>query len=145
MLHILNENKDLKEKRFRLGINIKKYLCDILKNYNGDKTIEGYKRLNNIIDMDTNYNGIAYNEMKRIKNWFDSNPFMSKTIEYKLNGGDIMKNWVNSTLIKAEQEVKDWKESLKKAGKTNVYIKPHTKERNGKVSKLNLNNKNNKL
>ena len=51
MLHFINEggNSELKNRKFVLSKGIKKHLMSILKNYNGDKTIEGYKRLNNLL------------------------------------------------------------------------------------------------
>ena len=69
MLHIITEsNKELKNRVFPLPDGVRKILQKTLEEYNGDKTIEGYKRLNNILDM----NNISYNEMKRIKNFFDN-------------------------------------------------------------------------
>ena len=53
MIHLLFEggNKDLKNRKFPLPKGVRKYLATILNNYNGDKDVEGYKRLNNILEM----------------------------------------------------------------------------------------------
>ena len=57
---------------------------NVLNSYNGDKTANGYQRLTNILKMD----GIMYNEMKRIKNFFDNYKGSDKSSEYVLNGGE---------------------------------------------------------
>ena len=62
-------NKDLKGRYFPLGDGIRKYLTNLLNTYEGDKGLPGYKRLCNILEMP---NGIEYNELKRIKNFFDN-------------------------------------------------------------------------
>lgn len=125
MIVFVNENKELKNRTFPLATNIRKHLQNVLKNYNGDKTVDGYKRLNNILQMDT----ISYNEMKRIKNFFDNFNGREDSVEYILNGGDFMKTWVNNTLNTATKAVHDFKQAKKDAGIKNAFIKPHEKER----------------
>ena len=68
MLHILTENNELKNRRFPIPDGVRKILQQTLSNYNGDKTIDGYKRLNNLLSTDT----ISFQELKRIKNFFDN-------------------------------------------------------------------------
>ena len=66
MLHLLIEgNSELKNRSFKIPKEVRELLQNTLDNYNGDKTIDGYKRLNNLLSMDT----ISYQEMKRIKNY----------------------------------------------------------------------------
>ena len=116
MIHFLVEdgNRKLKGRLFPLGRKIKKHLINTLSDYEqsgGDKTVDGYKRLNNLL-----YNmpdGIEYNEMKRIKNYFDHSQGAEKTIEYYLNGGRPMQLWVDSMLNLATTAVADQKEALK--------------------------------
>src|SRR5574344_46186 len=129
MLHIITEsNKELKNRVFPLPDGVRKILQKTLEDYNGDKTIEGYKRLNNILDM----NNISYNEMKRIKNFFDNYKGTDKSFEYILNGGDAMKTWVNNTLNTATKAVHDFKQAKKDAGISNAFIKNHEKNRQTK-------------
>ena len=132
MLHFLNEggNAELKHRFFPLGINIRKHLQRTLNNYNGDKDVDGYKRLVNILSME---NGIAYNEMKRIKNFFDNFQGSQDSIEFILNGGQPMMLWVNATLNRATQTIKDFKAAKKAAGIKNAYIRPHEKDRQNKT------------
>lgn len=137
MIHFINEggNSDLKGKRFHVPDGILKYLKTTYEQYDGDKTIEGYKRLGNMITMSEEDGGIAYNEMKRIKSWFDNHPYSSKTAEYTLNGGDVMRNWIDATLGHATNVIKAGKEALKDAGVDNAFRKSHEKNRQTKPSK----------
>ena len=127
MIHLLLEggNKDLKNRQFPLPKGVRKYLVATLKNYTGDKDVDGYKRLNNVLSM----NGIKYQEMKRLKNYFDSFQGDVNSDEYKLNGGDVIKTWVNNTLNTATTAIKGFKQAKKDAGIANAFIKPHTKDR----------------
>lgn len=149
MIHLLFEggNKDLKNRQFPLPKGVRKYLASLLKNYNGDKDIDGYKRLNNVLAMD----GIKYQEMKRLKNYFDNFQGDINSDEYKLNGGDVIKTWVNNTLNTATTALRDFKQAKKDAGISNAFIKPHDKDRliNGKIkptiSKFQTKNITNKI
>ena len=147
MLHIITENNELKNRKFPIPDGVRKYLQKTLDNYNGDKTIDGYKRLNNILSM----NGIAYNEMKRLKNFFDNYQGTDKSAEFILNGGEPMKNWVNNTLYTATKAVHDFKQAKKDAGINNAFIKHHSKDRQNKrknkptVAKFDTKNTNRKL
>ena len=128
MLHIITENNELKHRTFPLPDGVRKILNKTLSNYHGDKTIEGYKRLNNILDMNT----ISYQEMKRIKNFFDNYNGSDKSAEFILNGGDAMKTWVNNTLYTATKSIHDFKQAKKDAGINNAFIKHHEKDRQSK-------------
>ena len=126
MLHLIFEgNQDLNNRTFPLAKGIKKHLRNTLDNYTGDKTVDGYKRLNNVLEMDS----ISYHEMKRIKNFFDNYKGTPKSTEFILNGGEPMMNWVNNTLNTATKAVRDFKQAKKDAGINNAFIKPHEKQR----------------
>ena len=134
MVYFLLEdgNSELKGRFFPLGNGIRKHLEATLKNYTGDKSSEGYKRLNNILSME---NGITYEEMKRIKNFFDNFQGNDQSPEYILNGGDEMKIWVNNTLNTATAAIKGFKQAKKDAGFSNAFIKPHEKDRQNSPGK----------
>lgn len=146
MLHLLltEENSELKNRCFPIPKEVRKILQSTLNNYNGDKTVDGYKRLNNILSMDN----ISYHEMKRIKNFFDNYNGTDKSAEFILNGGQPMKNWVNATLNQATKAVYDFKQAKKDAGADNAFIKPHEKDRQNHKknkptqTKFNVSNKN---
>ena len=129
MLHILTEgNSELNHRVFPIPDNVRKLLRQTLKNYDGDKTVDGYKRLNNLLSSDT----ISYHELKRIKNFFDNYNGTDESVEYILNGGTAMKNWVDNTLKLATKAVQDFKQAKKDAGIKNAFIKPHEKDRQNK-------------
>lgn len=146
MLHLLltEENSDLKNRTFPLPDGVRDLLQKTLDNYNGDKTIDGYKRLNNLLSMDN----ISYREMKRIKNFFDHYNGTDKSTEFILNGGEPMKNWVNDTLDLATKAIHDFKQAKKDAGVSNAFIKSHEKDRQNHkknkptVAKFNVSNRN---
>ena len=144
MLHIITENNDLKNRTFPLPDGVRKILQKTLDNYNGDKTVDGYKRLNNILNMQT----ISYHELKRIKNFFDHYNGSDKSAEFILNGGEPMKTWVNNTLYTATKAVHDFKQAKKDAGISNAFIRNHSKDRQNKKKnkptqvKYNINNVN---
>lgn len=124
MLYLFEDgNSELKGRKFPLPIGIRKHLTQILNNFNGNKNSVGYKRLNNLLSMD----GIEYNEMKRIKNFFDNFNGKEDSIEFQLNGGKAMQTWVNNTLSTATNAIKGFKNAKKEAGMDNSFIKPHTK------------------
>ena len=124
MLHIITEeNSQLIGKTFLIPNGIKKHLVSTFKSYDGDKTVDGYKRLKNLIELDR----ISYNELRRIKNFFDNYVATTQSSEYILNGGDTMKYWVDTTLDKATKAIRDFKYTKKNAGFKNAFIKPHTK------------------
>lgn len=125
MLIFVNENKELNNRTFPLADNIRKHLQHTLDTYDGDKTVDGYKRLNNVLDMNT----ITYQEMKRIKNFFDNFKGTDKSVEFILNGGEPMKTWVNNTLNTATKAIHDFKQAKKDAGISNAFIKSHEKQR----------------
>lgn len=126
MLYLFEDgNSELKNKKFVLPDGIRRFLTQTLTNFKGNKNSVGYKRLNNLLKM----NGIEYNEMKRIKNFFDNFNGKEDSIEFQLNGGKAMQTWVNNTLSTATNAVKNFKNAKKEAGITNSFIKPHTKNR----------------
>ena len=97
-------------------------------NKNNDTT-EGYKRAKGILENKK----IEYGQMKRIKNWFDSFDGDYKDMEYRLNGGKTMNNWIDSTLNKEREAIKKPKEIKSKTGLSNQFIKTHNKN----VNKIN--------
>ena len=131
MIHFINEdgNQELKNRVFPLSNGIKKHLMQTLNDYNGDKTIDGYKRLNNLLSMN---NGIKYEEMKRLKNFFDNYSGSPKSMEFILNGGEPMKLWVYNTLNTATTAIHNFKQAKKDAGMSNAFIKSHEKNRQTK-------------
>ena len=70
---------------------------------------------------------INYQQLKRIKNWFDSFQGAQNDIEYILHGADYVKNWVDQTLDGWRSDVEAGKE-VKSEVLPNQYIQTHTKD-----------------
>jgi hypothetical protein len=58
----------------------------------GNEKSIGFNRAKNLIDKPT----ITYQNLKRIKNYFDTHD--SKHKDYLVNGGHVMKDWINKLL-----------------------------------------------
>ena len=124
MIHLLLEgNKELNNRTFTLPKGVRNYLSSILSQYKGNKNVDGYDRLNNLLSMGQ----ITYQEMKRLKNFFDNFQGDNNSVEYTLNGGDALKTWVNNTLYTATSAIKDYKQAKKDAGIKNAFIRHHEK------------------
>jgi hypothetical protein len=89
-----------------------------------DENTEGFNR-NKELQTKTY---IDYKQLKRIKNFFDN--FKGKQTEpsFILNGGVVMKNWVNDELRKMREFGDLTKRNKKDTGMQNAYIKPHEKK-----------------
>ena len=112
-----------------LGNAVKKYET---LNKGGEPT-EGYQRALGILED----NRVEYKHMKRIKNWFDTWEGSHDDIEYELNGGKTMHNWVDGTLTRETEAIKAPKKIKSQTGMANQFIKNHEKD-NNKVYKNSL-------
>ena len=62
-----------------------------------------------------------------MKNFFDNYNGKRKGTTYMLNGGTMMKVWIEKTLEHARQNVKGKKEAMKNVGMDNEFIDTHEK------------------
>lgn len=116
-----------------VGNAVKTYETLKKEEINNNKPTEGYKRAKGILENKK----IEYKQMKRIKNWFDNYEGDHKDIEYRLNGGKTMHNWVESTLNKETLALKGPKKIKSETGLANQFIKQHEKD-NNKVNRHTL-------
>jgi len=111
---IILENQLLTGRVIYLPIELVKHLSQVLVSHENCQNCDGYKRLKHILY--PNYNKqdnaseqskpcVKYNELKRIKNFFDNYGGGTNGIEYILNGGTPMKTWVDNTLTSMRSEV----------------------------------------
>ena len=70
---------------------------------------EGYTRNQELQSQES----ISYPQLKRIKNFFDNYQGKENEFPFILNGGRIMKNWVDSELNRMRNNVKDRNHSSK--------------------------------
>lgn len=88
-------NSSLYNKTIELPKDIKEYLQICFDHIpNSDSSIEGHKRNEEL--RDSGY--VTYQQLGRIKNWFDNYDGDGTDAPYILNGADYMKNWVENTI-----------------------------------------------
>lgn len=88
-------NKDLYNKNITLPKEVLEYLTVCFEYLpDANSNVEGYNRNQEL--RDSGY--VTYQQLGRIKNWFDTYSGDGKDAPYILNGADYMRNWVNRTL-----------------------------------------------
>jgi hypothetical protein len=112
-------NSALENKYWELSDEITNHLSRIFNAYKGDENVQGYKRLKDLIDK----RECSYQQMKRIKNFFDSFNGTKNDTPYLLNGGTKMKQWVDDCLSNARQDIKGKKKSMMNIGMDNQFQK----------------------
>lgn len=105
-------NSKLQGQSFDIDKKIKDHLNLIFNAYKGAKNEEGYQRLEKLVGKDS----ISYEQLKLIKNFFDSYNGSKKSTPYLLNGGTIMKNWVQETLDDARGNSNNTEKSMNDIG-----------------------------
>lgn len=116
-------NKDLYGQKVPIPEDVLKYLEQCHDSAKGaSETTEGYKRNEDLRDKKE----ITYQQLKRIKNWFDNFEGHENDLPYILNGGHYVKNWVHNTLTSMRDNVHNTKKN-KSEVLPNQFIQPHEK------------------
>jgi hypothetical protein len=116
-------NSDLYGKTFILPEEVVNYLQQCFDAAKGaSQSNQGYRRN---IEL-RNSKEVTYQQLKRMKNWFDGFDGDRDDLEYILNGGDYVKNWVNNTLESKRNDV-DLGKEIKSVVLPNQYIDTHEK------------------
>jgi len=88
-------NSNLYNKTIELPKEVVEYLQVCFDHIpNSDPSIEGHKRNEEL--RDSGY--VTYQQLGRIKNWFDNYEGDGTDAPFVLNGADYMKNWVENTI-----------------------------------------------
>ena len=88
-------NSNLYNKNIELPKEVVEYLQTCFNHIpNSDPSVEGHKRNEEL--RDTGY--VTYQQLGRIKNWFDNYEGDGTDAPFILNGADYMKNWVENTI-----------------------------------------------
>jgi len=117
-------NKDLYGKKIELPEEVVGYLkqCYDAAQGGNDKT-EGYRRN---IEL-RNSGHVTYQQLKRMKNFFDNFTGEDNDLPFILNGGHYVKNWVNQNLNSMRNNV-DLGKEIKSIVLPNQYNAPHQKD-----------------
>jgi len=117
-------NKDLYGKTFSLPEDVVNYLQQCYDSAHGaNDTTEGYRRN---IEL-RNSRQVTYQQLKRMKNWFDSFGGDRNDLSYILNGGDYVKGWVNTTLNSLRNDIHQSKK-IKSIVLPNQFNSEHEKD-----------------
>ena len=104
---------------------IPKHILDILRksiSKYSNQSVENVKRAQELSD--TGY--ATYQQLKRIKNWFESSGD-STSPEFQILGGSALKGWIDHTLESSRESKRLPKQIKSDAAIANQFIKTHTK------------------
>jgi len=127
-------NSDLKDKKYTCPDEIIDELNVSLSKYQSGGDTKGFKRAKEIVEKKK----ITYQQMKRIKNYFDNYNGDGNNSEYQLNGGNKMRKWVNKALKVDRDNIDKVKSAKKDGGLDNVYLKTHEKDNNKRPMNVNI-------
>jgi len=108
-----------------------KHLSDSFGTIEGNNNIEGYKRNQDL----RKSRKATYQQIKRIKNWFDGYNGNKEDAPFILNGGDRMHQWCDEVLRVWRDNDNGGKKIKSDAGMQNQYLDSHEK------NSFNLNDK----
>jgi hypothetical protein len=127
-------NSDLKDKVWQCPDELLGKLKSNLANFGGKEGSRGVQRIKDIID----YPKVSYSQMKRLKNYFDTYEGDGSDNEYKMIGGDEMKNWVNNSLKTSRDAIYNVKNTRMMAGEENQFIDTHEKDNNSNPTDVSI-------
>jgi hypothetical protein len=100
-----------------------KHLDDCFSTVQGNQNIEGYNRNQQL----RKSKQATYQQIKRIKSWFDNFSGKKEDAPFILNGGDRMKTWCDEVLRVWRENDKNGKTIKMNAGMQNQFIDDHEK------------------
>jgi hypothetical protein len=117
-------NKDLYGNKIPLPEDVVGYLDDCYNAAEGaDDNTEGFRRNKELRDSKE----ITYQQLKRMKNFFDNFDGHENDLPYILNGGHYVKNWVDNTLRSMRDGIYLGKKT-KSEVLPNQFIQTHQKD-----------------
>jgi len=123
-------NSKLQGGKILIDDDINYHLKRIYNAYKGPKDVEGYERLRGLCDS----KDVSYEQLKRIKNFFDDFGGKNNETPYLLNGGTKMKAWVQSKLDDMRDSIESKKKNMKNVGMSNQYQKDKIRLPNAKIN-----------
>jgi len=116
-------NKDLYGHTVPLPEDVIGYLDQCHQSAIGaDDSTEGFRRNKELRDK----REISYQQLKRMKNWFDGFNGHDNDLPFILNGGHYVKNWVNDTLT-SMRDGNHLSKKIKSVAMDNQFIVQHEK------------------
>lgn len=118
-------NSSLYDRKSVIPDTLLKHLEQCFSSSNGNENTEGYKRNKELRDSKV----ATYQQIKRIKSWFDNFNGNKEDAPFILNGGDRMKNWCDEVLNTWRNNVEGGKKIKSDTGMQNQFLDTH--EKNG--------------
>jgi hypothetical protein len=116
-------NSELYGKTYPIPQDVLEYLDRCFKAVGEvDETTEGFKRNKDLREKGE----ITYQQLKRMKNWFDNFNGHQDETSHILNGGHYVRNWVENTL-KGDRNSLQTSKDVKSEVLPNQHNKPHEK------------------
>lgn len=110
-------NKDLYNKKVKVPNEIREHMRNSFNSVSSESNDEGHKRNKELQSTEQ----MTYQQLKRIKNFFDTFKGDVQEKSYILNGGDYMKNWVNETLRYLRDDNHNSKKIASDTGMSNEF------------------------
>jgi len=116
-------NKNLYDRIAIIPDSLVKHLNDCFTSVHGNQNTEGYNRNQQLRQTKQ----VTYQQIKRIKSWFDNFSGKKEDAPFILNGGDRMKIWCDEVLRVWRENDKNGKTIKMNAGMQNQFIDDHEK------------------
>jgi len=116
-------NNNLYDRIAIIPDSLVKHLDDCFSTVQGNQNIEGYNRNQQL----RKSKQATYQQIKRIKSWFDNFSGKKEDAPFILNGGDRMKTWCDEVLRVWRENDKNGKTIKMNAGMQNQFIDDHEK------------------
>ena len=118
-------NKDLYNKRVKFPDEMKEHLKSSFSSIqDADQYTEGFNRNQEL----QGQNSVTYQQLKRIKNFFDTFEGETNESPFILNGGEKMKGWVDGALRFLRDSNYNTKHNKAETGMENQHIQTHEKD-----------------
>jgi hypothetical protein len=117
-------NSELYDRKVKLPDTLKNHLSKSFESVESDANTEGHNRNQEIRESGI----LTYQQIKRIKNWFDKYDGDGKDAPFILNGGDRMKTWCDHVLNHWRSVIDSGKKVKADSGMSNQYIDSHDKD-----------------
>lgn len=117
-------NKDLYNNTIKFPDEMKQHMKTSFAQARGaNENVEGFKRNRELQGQDT----LSYQQLKRIKNFFDNYKGKPNEHPFILNGGHKMKVWVDNQLGQMRNSISTTKQNKMNVGMENQFNDTHEK------------------
>lgn len=117
-------NKDLYNNTVKFPDEMKQHMKTSFAQARGaNENVEGFKRNRELQGQDT----LSYQQLKRIKNFFDNYKGKPNEHPFILNGGHKMKVWVDNQLGQMRNSISTTKQNKMNVGMENQFNDTHEK------------------